>query len=70
MKRGEAIRRISREAKRQGVRWHLDRQGANHEVYRLGQTMVPVPRHGELDDRFVEKLWKECEPELGESWWR
>jgi hypothetical protein len=32
--------------------------------------MVPVPRHGELDDRFVEKLWKECEPELGERWWR
>lgn len=70
MKRGEAIRKIQREAKRQNIAWHLERQGANHEVYRLGQTMIPIPRHAELDNLFVEAVWKECEPELGERWWR
>jgi len=70
VKRGEVIRRIKQAAKAKGVAWTLDRQGRNHEVYRLGRTMIPVPRHTELDDRFAEKVWKECEPELGERWWK
>jgi hypothetical protein len=34
------------------------------------EWVVPIPRHTDLDDRFGEAVFKECEPELGERWWR
>ena len=70
VKRGEVCRKIAREARRKGVAWSLERRGANHDVYRLGATVIPVPRHLELGDRLAEAIWKKCEPELGERWWR
>ena len=70
MKRRDVIRRIRDEARRQEVGWTIDREGRNHTLYRLGATMIPIPRHTELDDRFVEEVFKECEPELGERWWK
>lgn len=39
-------------------------------VYRLGSTMIPIPRHRELDDSFAEKVFKEGAPELGDRWWK
>jgi hypothetical protein len=70
VKRREVIDRIGGEAKRQGVSWVIDREGRNHTVYRLGSIMIPIPRHRELDDSFAEKVFKECEPELGDRWWK
>lgn len=68
------IRWIRDEARRQEVGWTIDREGRNHTLYRLGATMIPIPRHTELDDRFVEEVFRECEcecePELGERWWK
>ncbi len=52
-------------------RWNgPHREGRNHTLYRLGATMIPIPRHTELDDRFAELVFQECESELGERWWR
>jgi hypothetical protein len=32
--------------------------------------MIPLPRHGELDERFVfDHLFNECEGEFGKRWW-
>ena len=70
MKRTEVIKRIRARARAAGVTWELDRQGHNHEVYRLGSTMVPIPRHTEIDNWTAEDIFKECEPELGERWWK
>lgn len=70
VKRRDLIRRIRDEARRQQVEWAIDREGRSHTLYRLGVTMIPIPRHAELDDRFAEAVFKECEPELGERWWR
>lgn len=55
------MKRISREAERRSVSFGLDREGAEHTVYRIGTTIIPIPRHREVD---------ECETELGKGWWR
>jgi hypothetical protein len=67
--RRDVIRRIAEEANRQEVSWVPEREGTRHTLYRLGSTMIPVPRHRELDDGFAEALFKQCEGELGERWW-
>lgn len=58
------------QADSQNVPWTVDRQGANHTVFRLGATMIPVPRHTEIDNRLAEAIFKQSEPELGERWWK
>ncbi|ALL75745.1 hypothetical protein AD006_11315 [Pseudonocardia sp. EC080610-09] len=57
----DIVKRISREAERRSVSFGLDREGAEHTVYRIGTTINPIPRHREVD---------ECETELGKGWWR
>ena len=64
------MKRISREAKRQDVTFGLDREGGNHTVYRLGTTMLPIPRHREVGEGLTEAIYKQCENELGKGWWR
>jgi hypothetical protein len=45
--------------------------GGNHDVYLLDGIRVPIPRHSELDDRFVTNvLWPERAAKLGEDWWK
>ncbi len=70
VKRGQLIKRIADRAKEAGVDWAVDREGSNHTVYRLGKTMIPVPRHREIDNVLAEKVFKECQPELGQRWWK
>ena len=70
MKRGQMLRRIARAARETGVVWELEQQGANHEIWRCGSIRVPVPRHGEIDDRLASTIFEELEAELGKEWWR
>ncbi len=70
MKRREILRRIAAQAKAAGVTWEVQREGANHTVYRLGTTMIPVPRHVEIGPGLSEDIFKQCEPGLGERWWK
>lgn len=70
MKRTAAIKRIKKAAKAKGLSWELDREGSNHTVYRLDGLMIPIARHAELDERYVETLYRECAEKLGQGWWR
>lgn len=70
MKRDELLRRVSKMARRQGVAWRLDRQGANHEIWQSGMTHVPIPPHAEVGNGVAETVFKELETELGKDWWR
>lgn len=70
MKRRDIIKAIKAEAARQHVAWTLTREGANHTVYRLGSTKIPIPRHTEIGPGTAEAILKETEPELGRRWWR
>lgn len=70
MKRREIVRRIDAQAKAAGVTWEVQREGAKHTVYRLGATTIPIPRHVEIGLGLSEDIFKQCELELGERWWK
>jgi hypothetical protein len=69
MKRRNLIRRIAQEAMRQGVEWKVHREGANHTIYLLGGTRIPIPRHNEIGERLAMAIFVEAEGELGRRWW-
>lgn len=70
MKRRDVVRAIADEAKKQGRSWELAREGANHTVYQLEGLMIPIPRHREIGERTTRGIFVECEPVLGEGWWK
>ncbi len=70
MRTREVIKKIKAEAKAKGVTWEFVRAGANHDVYSLGGTIIPIPRHTEMGNNMARVIWKECEGQLGEGWWR
>ena len=69
MKRRDLIRKIAKEAKRQGVSW-IEGEGGKHSTYMLGSHTIPVPRHTEIGEGLAEQIFKECESELGRRWWK
>jgi hypothetical protein len=70
MKRDELLRRVAARARKQGVEWRLDRQGANHEIWRCGAVEVVVPRHREINEVTGIGICRSLEGALGEGWWR
>jgi hypothetical protein len=70
MKRRDVIKKIGDTAKRRGLSWELDRNGANHDVYTLDGLVIPIPRHREIGEQLAVALFKECESKLGRRWWR
>jgi hypothetical protein len=66
----DIVKRISREAKRQNVLFSFVREGANHEIYKLGDVIIPIPRHREVNEMTTEGIYKECQDQLGKGWWR
>jgi hypothetical protein len=70
MRRKEVIKRIDEAAKEQGRELKLLRHGARHDVYLLGSSRIPIPRHKEFSNQFAEVVWRECSDVLGEGWWR
>ncbi|MDR1430605.1 MAG: hypothetical protein LBI99_00605 [Propionibacteriaceae bacterium] len=70
MKKRDLVKRIADSARDRDVEWELVRRGANHDVYRLGGSIIPVPRHNEIQERTAEGILKECQSVLGEKWWQ
>ena len=70
MKRRDLIKRIAAEARQTNIEWMVIREGANHSLYQLGRVMIPIPRHSEIGAGLTEAIFKQCEPELGERWWK
>ena len=48
----------------------MAREGGSHTIYRLGSTVIPIPRHTELGENLALSIFKECQGELGEKWWK
>ena len=70
MRRAELIKKIRREAKRQGVSWTSAGGQGPHETFWLGKSKIPLPRHTEIGERTMQDILHECEAELGKGWWR
>ena len=61
------MRAIERRAKMIGKKVTV-REGGNHTVVTLGNSMTEIPRHREIPKGTVRKIVKDLEPELGERW--
>ncbi len=70
MKRRDVIRKLATAAKQQDIEWTVDREGANHTIYLLGDTRIPIPRHAEIGERLARAIFIEAEAELGRRWWQ
>jgi hypothetical protein len=70
VKRQEVERKIRKTAKARGKVWTLDRQGAQHEIWRCGATLIAIPRHNEIKPNLALGIFRRLERELGEDWWR
>lgn len=66
----DLVSRIRKAAKTAGVTFEVEREGGRHTIYALGDLSIPIPRHREIGEGLTEKIYKECEPELGKDWWR
>ncbi|MBS4730540.1 hypothetical protein MSM1_20185 [Mycobacterium sp. SM1] len=69
-KRTEVIDKITKGAKKAGLRLEIQREGANHTIYNLDGLMIPIARHPVVDGYLAIKIYKQCEPKLGKGWWR
>jgi hypothetical protein len=50
--------------------FEIKREGANHTIYSLDGLTIPVGRHTEFGERYAEMIYKQCEPKLGQGWWK
>jgi hypothetical protein len=66
----DIVKRIKREAKRRDLDFLFDHEGANHTLYDLDGTMIPIPRHREIGEGLTEQIYRECQDKLGKGWWR
>lgn len=69
MRRTALVRKINREARRQGVTFKLE-EGGRHTILWVGGVKIPVPRHPEISERTTQDILHECEAKLGKGWWR
>lgn len=68
--RSEVLKKITEAAKAKGLEFAKAREGGNHTIYSLDGLMIPIGRHRQFEKRYAETVYKECEPKLGEGWWR
>jgi hypothetical protein len=64
MKRTALIRSIRQQAKDAGLTMDLVREGREHEIWRVGGTDLPIPRHREISPGVTRKLLKAVEEEV------
>ncbi|MCL1923702.1 MAG: ribonuclease PH [Propionibacteriaceae bacterium] len=69
MKRSEVIRKLQKEAKKQGVPF-LITELTRHTGIIVGSTRSTLKRHTEIDDITVGKFFAQFANELGKGWWR
>lgn len=69
-KKRDLINEIRREAKKSGVVFKLMRFGNSHDIWTIGNSRIPIPRHSEINGKTAREIRKECEKELGKEWWR
>ena len=69
VKRRELLRKIYRQAARQGIKDVALREGGRHSIVTISNLSIPIPRHKELGDLPAMQIMKQFQPVLGERWW-
>ena len=65
MKRADLIKEVEARARRKGLDCHLHRQGGSHEVWKVNDKSVPIPRHREVNDYTAKQILKQVDEALG-----
>jgi hypothetical protein len=66
----DIVKRITKEARRKGLEFVLHRECGKHTIYSLDGTLIPIPRHREVNEMTTEGIYRQCEDQLGKGWWR
>lgn len=71
-KRRDVLKKISKAAELAGITWEqVPGTGrGRHDKFTLGGQRIAVPRHVEINNMTEQSIYKMCESELGEDWWR
>ncbi len=52
MKRRDLIKKLETDG------WHIERNGANHDIYRKGNNTEMIPRHTEIKEQMAQTIIK------------
>jgi len=69
MKRGDVIKKVQREAKRQGRSFEVV-ELTNHTGLVVDGFRSTLGRHGEIPEGTARAFFKQFEVVLGKGWWR
>jgi len=69
VKRRDLVGMISGRARERGVSWTLRREGANHELWDLGGSMIAIPRHRTIAPGTARDILIQTQHHLGRKWW-
>lgn len=58
------MKAIRRSAKSAGMELEFVRQGREHEVWRVGSTLLSIPRHREISPGVTRQVLKDLDAEL------
>lgn len=64
MKRADLLRTIRKQARGAGLSMDLVREGREHEQWRVGETMLSIPRHREISPGVTRQILKDLAAEL------
>lgn len=64
MKRRDLLRALRLSAKEAGVDLAIVRNGASHDIYRLGDLVITIPRHNELNEMTARGILKDAAAHL------
>lgn len=56
MKKRELLRRVRAIATSADLALEFVREGANHEIWRIGSERIVIPRHREVNERTAEGI--------------
>lgn len=60
MKQRDILKALRKMAKTAGVEFVLVRNGANHDIYRLGDLAITMPRHTEVNEMTAKGILKDA----------
>ena len=64
MKRRDLLRALRISAKEAGVDLAIVRNVASHDIYRLGDLVITIPRHNELNEMTARGILKDAAAHL------
>jgi hypothetical protein len=61
MKRTHLIQQLRLVAKEAGLSLELVREGGGHEIWQVGTSRFPIPRHAEIGEQLAKKIIRQAQ---------